>query len=570
MTWAKASYDDVQHEMRPGDVIAFGGRGGFAGVIKWATLGTVNHVAVVLSSDPPADGTAQERPSQPQMRRVERTRSVRIIESTSALDEFPGVNDRDLGERIEGHLGEIWWLPLSEETREKLDLERFNQFLNEQLGKGYDSFQAVKSAWDDFEDAPLFGLLTHGKEDFSRFFCSELVAAGLEAGGAIRNLNCSEVTPMDLCTFSIYQETYYQLKGDRKLIEGYNRLDPEGFGELPEPVSFKRKLQRYPILLGLMISCTLLCLLFLQEVLLDRFAVVFGPSGSTRDLRLAMVHCLLAGYFPSACLYLLRGMRTAAGELGGIAVADRESPSDDLRTTIGQRIPVGTKSLVIAGLLGVLLAVLLPFLTAITPAWDPSTWFPETWWHRLLGLVIGWWAGWFVLAVWFTSTQVSQLAERIERLDLLDLRPFTPFVKQGLLTSLLAVVAASLFSLFLLEPGQGPAVVIAIGLALPLAIAGLLLPVRGVQRRIRKAKEAELAWIRARIRRASAFVYKLSAPESPGQLADLYAYQQMIKDVREWPIEGSARLQVLLYMAIPVVSWFGSLLIENLLSFLFG
>ena len=62
MTWAMVSYDDVQHEMRPGDVIALGERGGFAGVIKWATLSTVNHVAVVLSSGPPADGTAQEEP----------------------------------------------------------------------------------------------------------------------------------------------------------------------------------------------------------------------------------------------------------------------------------------------------------------------------------------------------------------------------------------------------------------------------------------------------------------------------------------------------------------------------
>ncbi len=164
----------------------------------------------------------------------------------------------------------------------------------------------------------------------------------------------------------------------------------------------------------------------------------------------------------------------------------------------------------------------------------------------------------------------SRIAGQIPRIDLLDLSPLSPFVKQGLLTSLLAVGAASLLSLFLLEPGQWPVVVISVAIALPLALAGLLLPVRGVHRRIRKAKEAELNWIRERIRRASAFAYKLSAPESPGQLADLYAYQQMIKDVREWPIEGSARLQVVLYMAIPVVSWFGSLLIENLLGLLFG
>jgi hypothetical protein len=151
----------------------------------------------------------------------------------------------------------------------------------------------------------------------------------------------------------------------------------------------------------------------------------------------------------------------------------------------------------------------------------------------------------------------------------LDLRPFALFVKQGLLTSVLAVGALSIISLLLLEPGQWPVVVIIVGLTLLLAVLGLLLPMRGLRRRIRQVKGAELAWTRERIRRASAFVYKLSAPETPGQLADLYAYQQLIDDVPEWPIEGSAILQVALYLAIPVLSWFCSLLIENLLGFVF-
>ena len=152
----------------------------------------------------------------------------------------------------------------------------------------------------------------------------------------------------------------------------------------------------------------------------------------------------------------------------------------------------------------------------------------------------------------------------------MDLRPFAPFVKQGLLTSALAVGALSLVSLLLIEPGQWPVVVITVGIALPLAILGLLWPMRGVHQRIREAKELELDWTRERIQRASAFVYKLSAPESPGQLADLYAYQQLIKDVPEWPIEGSTLVQVTLYLAIPIVSWVGSQLIGDLLNFLFG
>lgn len=564
MTWSRATYDEIRHEIRPGDVIAFGGKGGFAGVIKWATLGTVNHVAIVLSSDAPADGAPPEGPSQPQ------TLRVRIIESTSALDKFPGVNARDLGERMEGHLGEVWWLPLKEETRQKLDLGTFQRFLHQQLGKGYDSVQAIKSAVDDFEDAPLFGYLTHSKEDFSRFFCSELVAAGLEAGGAIGSLNCSEVTPMDLCTFSIYQETYYQLKGERRLIEGYNRVDPEGFGDLPERVSFKQNLYRYPALLGLIVSSTLLLLFFLQELLLDRFAVIYGPLGSPGDFRLALVHCLLAGYFPSACLYLLRDMRTTAAELGFILGADKEAPVLDPMAHVGKDKPVSRRGLVVSGLLGTLFTVLTPYLTARTAAWGPSTWSPEVWWHRLLGLFIGWWIGWFVLTIWYTSKQVSQLAVGIERLDLLDLRPFAPFVKQGLLTSGLVVGALSLASLLLIEPGQWPVVAVTVGVSLPLAILGLLLPMLGIHQRIREVKRAELAWTRGRIRRASATVYKLSASESPGQLADLCAYQQMIENVPEWPIEASTLLQVTLYLAIPVVSWFASLMIENLLGRFFG
>jgi hypothetical protein len=555
--------------MMPGDVIAFGGRGGFSGVIKWATVGAVNHVAVVLDDDRHAvdsslDGQAQQRAP-----------DVRIIESLSSLDKFPGVSIQSLAERIEDHDGQVWWLRLSERTRQKLDWERFHDFLRQQVGTPYDSLQALRSAPDLVEDVPVIRLLTRNVEDFSKFFCSELVAAGLEAGGAINSINCSEVTPMDLCRFAIYQETYYQLKGDRKLIDDYNTYDPEGWGEQSEPLSFRQMLYEYPALLGLIISGTLLFGLFIQEVLLGRFAVVFGPTGSPRDLRLAIIHCLLAGYLPSACLFLVSGMRTTFDELGGILQpADNTGVDPDGRIQEKpSRVSMGTistKVLIFSGAMGLLLSVLTPFLTTETGAWDPSTWYPEVWWHRLLGIFIGWWTGWFFLAIWHTSTQTSRLAARISKLDLLDLSPLSPFVKQGLLTSLLAVGAASLASLFLLEPGHGPVVAIAAGLTLPLAVLGLLLPLRGVHQRIRQVKNAELEWTRERIRRSKSSVYDLSEPESPGQMADLIAYLQLIEDVSEWPIQSSAVVQVALYLLIPVVSWLGSLLIENLLGFLFG
>lgn len=91
-----------------------------------------------------------------------------------------------------------------------------------------------------------------------------------------------------------------------------------------------------------------------------------------------------------------------------------------------------------------------PFLTAQSP-WDPSTWSPEVWWHRVHGLFIGWWLGWFVLAVRDTSALTSRLAARIGSVDLLDLSPLSPFVKQGLLTALLTVSAVSMVLIVVLR-----------------------------------------------------------------------------------------------------------------------
>ena len=77
---------------------------------------------------------------------------------------------------------------------------------------------------------PVIGEVTHNVEDFSRFFCSELVAGALEKAGVIKRINASEVTPVDLCMFGLYRRHYHQLKGAKKRIRGHNTLSPEGFG----------------------------------------------------------------------------------------------------------------------------------------------------------------------------------------------------------------------------------------------------------------------------------------------------------------------------------------------------
>jgi hypothetical protein len=216
MSLERIEYSEARSMMKPGDVIAFGGKGHFSELIKFATRADVSHLGVILQTRVVDDDTGRF--------------FNQIIESTS-LHGFNGVIVSRLSDRLDAYEGEIWWLPLNDGLRqEKFDSVSFYNFLFNQarLRKAYDVPQALRSAVDALDDLP-FGLHGPGynREDFSRFFCSELVAAGLEKAGTVGPVNASEVTPIDLCRWNIYADTYFQLKGAvDKSISRFNTLDP--------------------------------------------------------------------------------------------------------------------------------------------------------------------------------------------------------------------------------------------------------------------------------------------------------------------------------------------------------
>ncbi|MEO5371240.1 MAG: hypothetical protein H7833_14300 [Magnetococcus sp. DMHC-1] len=209
------SYDKARPDMLPGDVIAFSGSGSFSELIKFSTLSSVSHVAVIMQTKLMVDGDPQSGMFN------------QIIEAVTTQ----GVVIKRLSDKLKDYDGEIWWLPLRRSLQKSMDKKKFFDFLIHQEGKKYDMPQAVKSALDASDNIPLIGKLTHNQEDFSAFFCSELVAGALETAGAIKHLNASEVTPIDLCRFAIFNDDYYQIKGKLKSIKGYNTTDPVGWGE---------------------------------------------------------------------------------------------------------------------------------------------------------------------------------------------------------------------------------------------------------------------------------------------------------------------------------------------------
>ena len=194
-------YRKVRQKMLPGDVIAFSGQGMFSRVVKFATNSNVSHVGIILRTKIQEDTTGRF--------------FNQIIESTS-LDGFHGVTISQFSKRLRNYIGDIWWLPLTASARERFNQKVFFDFMLKQEGKPYDVSQAIKSALDLLESIGI----TYNKEDFRKFFCSELAAAGLEKSKVLPEINASKVTPIDLCEFPIFKEAV-QLKGELNDIKRY-------------------------------------------------------------------------------------------------------------------------------------------------------------------------------------------------------------------------------------------------------------------------------------------------------------------------------------------------------------
>jgi hypothetical protein len=213
----RKDYWQIRKEVKPGDIIAFGGKGNFSELIKWATRATVSHVGVIMQTqvtDAPGIG--------------EDGYLNQIIESAS-LNGFSGVNISRLSDRVKTYNGEMWVLRLAAAARKKLrpNQEKFFNWCLNQDHKPYDIPQALKSALDLMDKAIGSASPTLNKEDFSSFFCSELAAGALEVATVLPHINASEVTPIDLCSFNIFEEEYYQIAGNPKEIKTYNSIDPQ-------------------------------------------------------------------------------------------------------------------------------------------------------------------------------------------------------------------------------------------------------------------------------------------------------------------------------------------------------
>jgi hypothetical protein len=123
----------------------------------------------------------------------------------------------------------------------------------------------------------------------------------------------------------------------------------------------------------------------------------------------------------------------------------------------------------------------------------------------------------------------------------------------------------SVMSLLGVESRYGPVLVGFWIMFIMLAWIGMMLPLRGIRKKIRVAKDQELDWCRQSLR-VSRDALKSGAGKQQS-IAEIMAYRTMIENIRNWPFDNPTLVRFTLYLLIPLGSWLGGAFVERGLDF---
>lgn len=321
---------------------------------------------------------------------------------------------------------------------------------------------------------------------------------------------------------------------------------------------------------GVSIALVLYGSFLLVELVLGRQPLRFGQGmleGSSGEALITLLLCVLLAYL---CTATLSAARAAPQEIARLlpllGLSEREE-----RKILAAANDRPNWAMRIAGALGLLVGLAAPLVepSVTHHPYDVSHWTPESSWHRFLGPAVGFWAFRLVAVMLIDSRRNSQLAARLPSIDLLDLEPLQDFTRLGLSNALRVVWIAVLFSPFAFDLENYAFLLATIAFTTTSsATTMLVLPVRGIHRRIRQAKQDELARVNRAIRGdATALADSaIASRREPTSLSDLIAYRGLVEAAREWPFDASTVKRFGLYLLIPLGSWSGGALVERLID----
>lgn len=283
--------------------------------------------------------------------------------------------------------------------------------------------------------------------------------------------------------------------------------------------------------------------------------------------RLEVVFAVILGYVVACGGWIVRSVRRDFDALAP-ALAIEPSERDAEREEIGR---FSRPALFAAGAGGAAAGLAVhSLINAMLPPGHSA--LDDRLWRFLRDVTIWMLAVRLVFVVIASSRRVSRLSERTAHIDLLDLRGLAPLARIGLRSALAFALAASMIAAMAGDELTLPVTLLTMAIVGVVGAFTLLLPVRGVHRAIRAAKDAELRTVRAAIARtrAAAVAGGADAVESAQRLGGLLAYEARIAGVGEWPVDVGTFVRLLAFLALPFGSWVAGALVERLVSRVLG
>jgi len=313
-----------------------------------------------------------------------------------------------------------------------------------------------------------------------------------------------------------------------------------------------------PLWIGIGFTIGLLLVFFIGRILTE------GAYNSTSDeLRVAITQILITTYSASAYAYLLMTARKTTHDLTPVARHIPQWQSIVDRAGTHPRwvlLLIGAASYLIFGVAATNATTPEP-----TNPWDWQMWTYDVYWHRATTVLFVWWLACLCYVSVVESARLSHLSENIESVDILDLGPYQPLIRQGLTNALLVIGIVSIMSLLGVESRYWPVLAGSWIMCITLSWIGMMLPLRGIRKKIRVAKDQELDWCRQSLK-VSRDALKSGAGEQQS-IAEIVAYKTMIENIRNWPFDSPTLVRFTLFLLIPIGSWLGGAFVERGLDF---
>jgi hypothetical protein len=266
-----------------------------------------------------------------------------------------------------------------------------------------------------------------------------------------------------------------------------------------------------------------------------------------------VVNALLIGYAPAALAW---SRRSALAQLERLRPELAEADFVSFHAQLAG-YPRALLALV-GGLFAALIVPLVMFDPQLRTLFAESTPLARAWvlWVNAL---VGWLMARAILEEVRVALLFARMGDRLERVDLFDLGPLEPFARRAVEGVLVWVIGASLTSILFAGGWASATLPQLVGAIVLMALVAFALPLLGVHRRIRAAKHQELERIHAAAR-AERDALLAGGPGT--RLPALLALRSQVADVREWPVDLSTLMRLLLYLGIGLGSWVGAALVD--------